>query len=48
MRMPRFPCPAICLLTFAFSADATILYVDLNRTNSVPPYAGWVPSVAEK
>jgi hypothetical protein len=41
MRMPRFPCPAICLLTFAFSADATILYVDLNCTNSVPPYAGW-------
>jgi tryptophan-rich sensory protein len=32
---------AICSLAFTLNSSATVLYVDLNSTNPLPPYAGW-------
>ena len=32
---------AICSLAFTLNASAAVLYVDLNSTNPLPPYAGW-------
>src|SRR5664280_3881618 len=32
---------AICSLAFTLNASVTVLYVDLNSTNPLPPYAGW-------
>ena len=37
----RFRLAASCCLLFAFNVSAAFLYVDLNSTNSTPPYAGW-------
>jgi hypothetical protein len=31
----------ICSLAFTLNTSAAVLYVDLNSTNPLPPYAGW-------
>ena len=41
MKRPALQLAAICSLAFTLNASAAVLYVDLNSTNPLPPYAGW-------
>jgi len=41
MKRPILQLAAICSLAFTLNSSAMVLYVDLNSTNPIPPYADW-------
>jgi parallel beta-helix repeat protein len=41
MKRKTLQLAAICSLAFALNSSAAVLYVDLNSTNPLPPYADW-------
>ena len=41
MKRPILKLAAICSLAFTLNSSAVVLYVDLNSTNPIPPYADW-------